>query len=159
TSAPFCPLTLKAGGPGAGFQPKLHTKWCPGTPRRAGFGALCLLSRQTIEGVVHIGKNSATPLRDLSHSDIQITLSMIADDGINPSKAYFWVWECDKLHADDTPVPVLAPGTGKTKTGRLWTYVRDDRASGSTDPPAVWFAYSPAPLRPSSKRTCLACSL
>ena len=32
-----------------------------------------------------------------------------------------------KLHADDTPVPVLAPGLGKTKTGRLWTYVRDDR--------------------------------
>jgi transposase len=54
-----------------------------------------------------------------------------------------YVFGCDKLHADDTPVPVLAPGTGKTKTGRLWTYVRDDRASGSTDPPAVWFAYSP----------------
>ena len=54
-----------------------------------------------------------------------------------------YVFDCDKLHADDTPVPVLAPGTGKTKTGRLWTYVRDDRASGSTDPPAVWFAYSP----------------
>lgn len=49
----------------------------------------------------------------------------------------------DKLHGDDTPVPVLAPGTGKTKTGRLWTYVRDDRPSGSTQPPAVWFAYSP----------------
>ena len=48
-----------------------------------------------------------------------------------------------KLHADDTPIPVLAPGTGKTKTGRLWTYVRDDRPSGSTDPPAVFFRYSP----------------
>jgi transposase len=48
-----------------------------------------------------------------------------------------------KLHADDTPVPVLAPGTGKTKTGRLWTYVRDDRSSGDTAAPAVWFAYSP----------------
>jgi transposase len=54
-----------------------------------------------------------------------------------------YVFGCGKLHADDTPVPVLAPGTGKTKTGRLWTYVRDDRPSGSTDPPAVWFAYSP----------------
>jgi transposase len=49
----------------------------------------------------------------------------------------------DKLHVDDTPVPVLAPGNGKTKTGRLWTYVRDDRPSGSVVPPAVWFAYSP----------------
>jgi transposase len=48
-----------------------------------------------------------------------------------------------KLHADDTPVPVLAPGNGKTKTGRLWTYVRDDRPAGDATPAAVWFAYSP----------------
>ena len=48
-----------------------------------------------------------------------------------------------KLHADDTPIPVLAPGNGKTKTARLWTYVRDDRPSGSTEPAAVWFAYTP----------------
>ena len=48
-----------------------------------------------------------------------------------------------KLHGDDVPIPVLAPGHGKTKTGRLWTYVRDDRPSGSSDAPAVWFAYSP----------------
>lgn len=48
-----------------------------------------------------------------------------------------------KLHADDTPVPVLLPGNKKTKTGRLWTYVRDDRNAGSAQPPAVWFAYSP----------------
>ncbi len=54
-----------------------------------------------------------------------------------------YVISADKLHGDDTPVPVLAPGTGKTKTGRLWTYVRDDRPSGSLDSPAVWFAYSP----------------
>src|ERR1700675_591826 len=47
-----------------------------------------------------------------------------------------------KLHADDTPVPVLAPGLGKTKTGRLWTYVRDDRPTGDPTPPAVWFCYS-----------------
>jgi transposase len=53
------------------------------------------------------------------------------------------VLAASKLHADDTPVPVLAPGTGKTKTGRLWTYVRDDRPAGSHSPPAVWFAYSP----------------
>jgi transposase len=47
-----------------------------------------------------------------------------------------------KIHADDTPVPVLAPGNGKTKTGRLWTYVRDDRPAGYSTAPAVWFAYS-----------------
>jgi hypothetical protein len=48
-----------------------------------------------------------------------------------------------KLHADDIPVPVLAPGLGRTKTGRLWTYVRDDRPAGDGTPPGVWFAYSP----------------
>jgi transposase len=53
------------------------------------------------------------------------------------------VFAATKLHADDTPLPVLAPGNGKTRTARLWTYVRDDRASGDTTPPAVWFAYSP----------------
>jgi len=49
----------------------------------------------------------------------------------------------DKIHGDDTPVPVLDPGRGTTKTGRLWVYVRDDRPAGSTDPPAVWYRYSP----------------
>jgi transposase len=54
-----------------------------------------------------------------------------------------YVMSAGKLHGDDTPVPVLAPGNGKTKTGRLWTYVRDDRPAGDTAAPAVWFAYSP----------------
>jgi len=48
-----------------------------------------------------------------------------------------------KIHADDTTVPVLLPGNKKTKTGRLWTYVRNDRKAGSPLAPAVWFAYSP----------------
>lgn len=66
-----------------------------------------------------------------------------------------WVGQCSALLrplvealnryvlAADTPVPVLAPGEGKTKTGRLWTYVRDARPAGDANPPAVWFAYSP----------------
>jgi transposase len=49
----------------------------------------------------------------------------------------------DTLHVDDTPVPVLAPGTGKTKTGRLWTYVRDERPFAGSRPPAALFFYSP----------------
>ncbi|OTP74123.1 Mobile element protein [Caballeronia sordidicola] len=53
------------------------------------------------------------------------------------------VMSATKLHADDTPVPVLAPGNGKTKTGRLWVYVRDDRASADMTPPAVWFTIRP----------------
>lgn len=48
-----------------------------------------------------------------------------------------------KIHGDDTPVKVLDPGAGKTKTGRLWVYVRDDRPSAGGDPPAAWFRYSP----------------
>ncbi|SMF98598.1 Mobile element protein [Burkholderia singularis] len=48
-----------------------------------------------------------------------------------------------KVHADDTPLPVLAPGNGRTKTGRLWVHVRDDRPSASDEPAAVWFAYTP----------------
>jgi len=53
------------------------------------------------------------------------------------------VMSAAKLHGDDIPVPVLAPGLGKTKTGRLWTYVRDDRPAGDQVPPAVWFSYTP----------------
>ena len=48
-----------------------------------------------------------------------------------------------KLHADDTPVPVLAPGNGKTKTGRLWVYLRDERPYAGEAPPAVVYRYSP----------------
>jgi len=46
------------------------------------------------------------------------------------------------LHADDTTVPVLAPGLGKTRTGRLWVAVRDERSWGSTAPPAAFYRYS-----------------
>ncbi|EFA4228589.1 transposase [Escherichia coli O11:H15] len=55
---------------------------------------------------------------------------------------YRYVMNARKLHTDDTPVKVLAPGRKKAKTGYIWTYVRDDRNAGSSEPPAVWFAYS-----------------
>src|SRR5205807_5373719 len=51
------------------------------------------------------------------------------------------VFAAERIHADDTTVPVLAKG--KTRTGRLWTYVRDDRPFGGPDPPAAIFFYSP----------------
>jgi transposase len=54
-----------------------------------------------------------------------------------------YVLSAQKIHGDDTPVPVLCPGRGTTKQGRLRTYVRDDRAAASTEAPAVWFRYSP----------------
>jgi transposase len=53
------------------------------------------------------------------------------------------VMAADRLHADDTTVPVLDPGRGTTKTGRLWCYVRDDRPFGGPAPPAVLYHYSP----------------
>lgn len=53
------------------------------------------------------------------------------------------VFAAEVVHADDTPIPVLAPGRGKTKTGRLWTYVRDERPAAGEAAPAVWFAYTP----------------
>src|SRR5215831_7933641 len=46
------------------------------------------------------------------------------------------------LHADDTTVKVLAPGLGRTKTGRLWAAVRDERPFGGTAAPAAFYRYS-----------------
>jgi transposase len=79
------------------------------------------LSRSTLAGWVGAASELLAPLVD------QIRRHVLAGS---------------KIHADDTPVPVLAPGNGKTKTARLWTYVRDDRPAGDTTAPAVWFAYS-----------------
>ena len=67
------------------------------------------LDRSTLAGWVGAASELLTPLVD------QIRKHVLA---------------AAKIHADDTPVPVLAPGSGKTKTGRLWTYVRDDRPAG-----------------------------
>jgi transposase len=50
------------------------------------------------------------------------------------------VFAAERLHGDDTTVPVLAKG--KTDTGRCWVYVRDDRPFGGPDPPAAMFYYS-----------------
>ena len=53
------------------------------------------------------------------------------------------VMAAGRVHADDTTVPVLDPGRGKAKTGRLWCYVRDDRPFAGPAPPAVLYRYSP----------------
>lgn len=59
-------------------------------------------------------------------------------DGI---KSY--VFAGTHIHGDDTTVKVLSPGLGKTKTGRIWTYVRDGRAHGDKSPLAACYFYSP----------------
>jgi transposase len=53
------------------------------------------------------------------------------------------VMAAERVHADDTTVPVLDPGRGKTKTGRLWCYARDDRPFAGKAAPAVLYCYSP----------------
>ena len=53
------------------------------------------------------------------------------------------VFASDHLFADDTPVPVLDPGRGRTKTGRLWVYARDQRPWGGPAPPAAVYLFAP----------------
>lgn len=48
-----------------------------------------------------------------------------------------------KLFADETTAPVLDPGRGRTKTGQLWAYARDDRPWGGSDPPGIAYVYAP----------------
>jgi transposase len=48
-----------------------------------------------------------------------------------------------KLFADETTMPVLDPGRGRTKTGQLWAYAADDRPWGGVDPPGVAYVYAP----------------
>jgi transposase len=88
---------------------------------------------------------------------------MFARDGIDLDRSTLagWVGQCaalmrplidalakdvmasSVLHGDDTPVPVLDPGRGKTKEGRLWAYVRDERPHAGPTPPAAIYFYSP----------------
>ncbi len=62
-----------------------------------------------------------------------------------------------RLHGDDTPVPVLPPGTGKTSTGRLWAYLRDERAYAGTTSPGLRAPEgtpSRVPWRAAGRRLC-----
>src|SRR5882757_4368190 len=53
------------------------------------------------------------------------------------------VFASDHLFADDTPIPVLDPGRGRTKTGRLWVYTREQRPWSGPEPPAAVYLYAP----------------
>ena len=52
------------------------------------------------------------------------------------------VFSAEAIFADDTPISMLAPGTGKTQTARLWTYARDERPWAGAAPPAAWYRFS-----------------
>ena len=76
---------------------------------------------------------------------VELSLSTLADQvgacaaALRPLHALIeaHVLAAERLHGDDTTVPILAKG--QTKTGRVWVYVRDDRPFGGTDPPAALF--------------------
>ena len=66
-----------------------------------------------------------------------------------------------RIFADDTPLPVLDPGRGRTKTGRFWAYAVDDRPWNGSTPPAVVYLYAgtarastPPPTWPASRASC-----
>src|SRR5271165_2471768 len=58
-------------------------------------------------------------------------------------RLFFWLKRSGKLFADETTAPVLDPGRGRTKTGQLWAYARDDRPWSGADPPGVAYVYAP----------------
>ena len=79
---------------------------------------------------------------------VELSLSTLADQvgacaaALRPLHALIeaHVLAAERLHGDDTTVPILAKG--QTKTGRVWVYVRDDRPFGGKDPPAARFCAS-----------------
>ncbi|MGE5388834.1 MAG: IS66 family transposase [Hyphomicrobiales bacterium] len=83
-----------------------------------------------------------------AHEGVELSLSTLADQVggcallLRPLYELIrdHVFAGARVHGDDTTVPVLAKG--KTRTGRLWAYVRDDRPFGGADPPAAAFFYS-----------------
>jgi len=127
TQAPMPSLPIERGRPGAGLLAHvLVAKYCDHLPlyrqseiyARAGVD----LDRSTL--AEWVGRMTAL-LEPLSDAIRDHTCAGVA------------------VHADDTPVPVLAPGLGRTKTGRLWVAVRDERPWASGVPPSVFYRYAP----------------
>lgn len=127
TQPPVPCLPIERGRPGAGLLAHvLISKYADHLPlyRQAGIYARegVGLERSTLADWVGRSAALLQPLTDVLRKDVMAS---------------------DVLHGDDTPVPVLAPGLGKTKTGRLWAYVRDERPFAGKRPPAAVFFYSP----------------
>ncbi len=139
-------------------RPKLSCRACesiaqapaPSLPIRRGLAGPGLLAQ------VLVGKYC-------DHSPLYRQAEIYARDGIDLDRSTLadWVGQsarllrplvdalgahvmaAERVHADDTTVPVLDPGRGATRTGRLWCYVRDDRPFAGTAAPAVLYRYSP----------------
>src|SRR5215213_5264151 len=112
---------------------------------RAGPGLLALVLAAKYGQHLPLTRQSAIYARE----GVEIDVSTLAD-WVGSSVASVMplveatrvhVFAAERLHGDDTTVPVLAKG--RTRIARLWGYIRDDRPFGGPDPPAVAFFYSP----------------
>jgi transposase len=119
----------------------------PSHPIPRGFAGPSLLAMVLVSKfLLHqpLNRQSETYARE----GIELDVSTLADRvgacvvALDPIIQALWahVLSAERIHADDTTVPVLAKM--KTVTGRIWTYVRDDRPFGGRDPPAAVFRYS-----------------
>lgn len=127
TQAPMPSLPIESGRPGPGLLAHvLISKYADHLP---------LYRQSEIYGREGVDLDRST-LADWvgAASALLMPLAEAASAHVTAGKA---------LHADDTPVPVLAPGTGKIATGRLWVYVMDERPHASQAPPAVIYRYTP----------------
>lgn len=106
---------------------------------------------------VLVSKSDHLPLyrqaQILAHQGVMLDRSTLADWVVRAAFLLRPVHErllavletSSKLFADETTAPVLDPGRGRTKTGQLWAYARDDRPWGGADPPGVAYVYAPRP--------------
>ena len=127
TQAPAPSLPIRRGRAGAGLLAHvLVAKYCDHLPlhRQAEIYARedIDLSRSTMADMVGQSARLLRPLVDALGRHVMAG---------------------ERVHADDTVVPVLEPGLGRTRTARLWVYVRDDRPFAGLDPAAVFYRYTP----------------
>jgi len=127
TQAPAPSLPIRRGRAGAGLLAHvLVAKYCDHLPlhRQAEIYARedIDLSRSTMADMVGQSARLLRPLVDALGRHVMTG---------------------ERVHADDTVVPVLEPGLGRTRTARLWVYVRDDRPFAGLDPAAVFYRYTP----------------
>jgi transposase len=125
--APMPDLPIRRGRAGAGLIAHVLTaKYCDHQP----------LHRQAEQYAREDVDLSRSTLADLVGQAARLLRPLVDALGRH-------VMSGQRVHADDTTVPVLAPGLGRTKTGRIWTYVLDDRPFGGTTPPGVFYRYTP----------------
>jgi transposase len=117
----------------AGVLAEMHRNMAePRTETRESLRQQCCFSRRTASLLTTAGKSRQFRTRSMGTPPVAL------DPLLRLVEAH--VMAAERLHGDDTPVPVLAKG--KTDTGRCWVYVRDDKPFGGTAPPAAMFYYS-----------------